>query len=93
MLFGTPLDERRDGREYPLSGIDGTHLTASGAGILLRTTLFDDGGEPGYLDLARPGEIDPVAGSTSTRCERSGANVSSATGSGKPPSSGTRNGR
>ena len=61
MLFGTPLDERRDGREYPLSGIDGARLTASRAGILLTTTLFDDGGEPGYLDLARPGEIDPVA--------------------------------
>jgi dipeptidyl aminopeptidase/acylaminoacyl peptidase len=56
MLSGTPLDERDQGREYPLSGIQSLHATASGNGVVLATTIFDDTGTPGYLDLARPEE-------------------------------------
>jgi pimeloyl-ACP methyl ester carboxylesterase len=61
MLFGTELDEREEGREYPISGIRSTHMTESGNGILLVTVLFSDEGAPGYLDLNRPGEIEPVS--------------------------------
>ena len=61
MLFGTPLEEREEGHDYPLSGIRASHLTVSGEGILLVTTLFDDAGGPGYLQLSRPGEIEPVS--------------------------------
>jgi len=54
MLHGTPIDEREEGQEYPLSGINSApHATASGNGVLLVTTLFGDTGVPGYLDLAR----------------------------------------
>jgi pimeloyl-ACP methyl ester carboxylesterase len=60
MLYGTPLDEREQGGDYPLSGIRSTHMTASGRGLLLITTLFDDGGAPGYLDLSGRAEIEPV---------------------------------
>ncbi len=61
MLFGTPIEERDQGVEYPLSGFRSSHGTASGRGVLLVTTLFDDAGAPGYLDLAQPGEVEPVA--------------------------------
>ncbi|OFW71319.1 MAG: peptidase S9 [Actinobacteria bacterium RBG_16_68_12] len=61
MLFGTPIEEREQGVEYPLSGFRSSHGTASGRGVLLVTTLFDDAGAPGYLDLAKPGEVEPVA--------------------------------
>ncbi len=61
MLFGTPIEEREQGVEYPLSGFRSSHGTASGKGVLLVTTLFDDAGAPGYLDLAKPGEVEPVA--------------------------------
>jgi pimeloyl-ACP methyl ester carboxylesterase len=54
MLHGIALDERDPGREYPLSGIRSAHATASGDGVLLASTIFDDTGTPGYLDLARP---------------------------------------
>ncbi len=60
VLYGTPIDEREEGVEYPLSGLSSGHVTVSGAGALVVSTLFDDGGSPGYLDLASPGEIEPV---------------------------------
>jgi pimeloyl-ACP methyl ester carboxylesterase len=60
VLHGTPLEEREEGREYPLAGIESVHGTASGAGVLLVTTLFDDTGSPGYLALDSPGEMERV---------------------------------
>ena len=60
VLYGTPLDEREEGRDYPLSGLGSAHGTVSGKGILLTTTVFDDAGSPGYLELDGSGEIEPV---------------------------------
>jgi pimeloyl-ACP methyl ester carboxylesterase len=60
MLYGTPLEEREEGREYPPSGIRSPHGTASGQGVLLVTSIFGDTGSPGYLDLDRPAEIERV---------------------------------
>ena len=61
ILHGTPLEDREDGRDYPRSGIRWSRFTASGNGLLLVTTLFDDSGAPGYLDLTERKEIEPVA--------------------------------
>jgi len=61
MLFGTPLEERDQRGRYPFSGIRSPHGTASGNGVLLVTNLFEDEGTPGYLDLGRVGEIEPVS--------------------------------
>jgi dipeptidyl aminopeptidase/acylaminoacyl peptidase len=61
MFFGTPLEERAEGGDYPLSGLRSAYTTASGEGALVVTTLFDDEGAVGYLDLSRPGEIEPVS--------------------------------
>ena len=61
LLHGTPLEEREEGREYPLAGLRGAHGTASGQGVVLGTSLFSDTGSPGYLDLSGAGEIEPVA--------------------------------
>jgi pimeloyl-ACP methyl ester carboxylesterase len=60
LLYGTPLEEREQGRDYQLSGIRSSHITASGSGVLLVTTLFDDAGSPGYLELSGAAEIEPV---------------------------------
>ena len=51
VLYGTPMDEREEGRDYPTSGLGSAHGTVSGEGILLTTTVFDDSGGPGYLAL------------------------------------------
>lgn len=61
MLWGTPLEERTEGEEHPLSGFASTHFTESERGLLVATCLFDDAGGPGYIDVARSGEVEPVA--------------------------------
>ena len=61
MLYGVPLDERDPEADYPPSGFGRGHGTASGAGLLLTTTLYDDSGSLAFLDLSRPGELEPVA--------------------------------
>jgi dipeptidyl aminopeptidase/acylaminoacyl peptidase len=61
VLYGTPIDEREEGTEYPLTGFRGARCVTSGGGILLATALFDDQGAPAFIALDRPGEIEPVA--------------------------------
>ena len=68
VLYGTPLDEREPDREYPLTGFRApltgfraAHGTASGEGIIVVTTVFEDTGTPAFLDFSRPGELEPVS--------------------------------
>jgi pimeloyl-ACP methyl ester carboxylesterase len=61
VLYGTPLDEREEGRDYPPSGLRSAHGTASGKGILVVASVHDDAGAPAYLDLGRPGELEAVS--------------------------------
>jgi dipeptidyl aminopeptidase/acylaminoacyl peptidase len=61
MLYGTPIEERDPEAQQPLAGFRGGHATASGAGVLLASTLHNDTGALAYLDLSRPGDVDPVA--------------------------------
>ena len=60
MLFGTPMEERSPEQDYPLSGFRGGYGTASGLGLLMITTLYDDTGTLAYFDLSRPGELEEV---------------------------------
>jgi dipeptidyl aminopeptidase/acylaminoacyl peptidase len=61
MLFGTPIEERAPEAQAPLTGFRSAYGTASGAGVLLTTTLYDDTGSLAFLELARPGEVEPVS--------------------------------
>jgi pimeloyl-ACP methyl ester carboxylesterase len=61
ILYGTPLEDRGEGGQYPPSGIRWPRGTESGNGLLLLTNVLDDSGSPAYLDLDRPGELEPVA--------------------------------
>jgi dipeptidyl aminopeptidase/acylaminoacyl peptidase len=61
MLFGTAIEERDPEGQYALTGFRSAYGTASGAGVLLTTALYDDTGSLAFLDLSRPGEIEPVA--------------------------------
>jgi dienelactone hydrolase len=61
ILHGTPLDERVEGGDYPRAGFNSSHVTASGNGLLVATTLFDDRGTPGYLAFDGDREVEPVA--------------------------------
>lgn len=61
ILYGTPLEEREEGVEYPPSGIHSTHVTTSDRGLVLVSSLFEDTGTPCYIDFERPGAVEPVA--------------------------------
>ncbi len=61
MLWGTPLEDREEGAEHPLSGFGSVHFTDSEQGLLVSTTLFEDTGGAGYIDFSAPGEVVPVA--------------------------------
>jgi pimeloyl-ACP methyl ester carboxylesterase len=60
LLYGTALEDRDDGADYPPAGIRSPHHVVSGGGLLLVSSVFEDTGSPGYLAFERPGEIEPV---------------------------------
>src|SRR5215216_3285278 len=51
MIWGTPIEERPEGEQHPLLGFQSSQFTASGRGLLLVTSLFEDTYGPGYIDL------------------------------------------
>jgi pimeloyl-ACP methyl ester carboxylesterase len=60
LLYGTPLEARVEGEEYPLNAIHACQFT-SGGGLLFATALFDDSYGLGYLDLKEVNEGSPRA--------------------------------
>jgi len=60
IVWGTPIEERVEGEEYPLIGLQSAHVTKSERGLLITTSLFVDTYGPGYLAFDRPGEVEPV---------------------------------
>lgn len=60
VLFGTPIEDRVEGQDYPLNAIAQSYFTAGNRGLLFGTALFDDFYGLGYLDLSAPAEARPV---------------------------------
>jgi pimeloyl-ACP methyl ester carboxylesterase len=60
LLYGTPLEQREAGKEYPPTAVGNCFFTPNDKGLLLSTVLFEDTYSLGYLDLAGPAEIKPV---------------------------------
>ncbi len=60
VLYGKPLDQRATGETVLPNGLGSAEFTASGMGVLMTCALFDDKFSFGYLDLSKPGEIQPV---------------------------------
>jgi len=61
LLFGTPLEDRVEGTDYPPQGVRSPHYVESGNGLLLVSSVVEDAGSFGFLAFERPGEIEPVA--------------------------------
>ncbi|HYO88980.1 MAG TPA: hypothetical protein VER79_10045, partial [Candidatus Limnocylindrales bacterium] len=59
-LFGTPLEERDDGAQPPLTGFGAAAFTQAGDAILIRTALFDDHYGIGRIALNAPDRIEPI---------------------------------
>ena len=61
LLFGIPLDQRKEGEEYPLLGAGfQCNFIRGDSGIIFKTTIYDDLGGVGFLDIENPEEILPV---------------------------------
>ncbi len=60
LLYGTPLESRRPGHDYPLSAIGYCQYVAGDTGLLLVHALHSDHYSLGYLDLHKPAAIERV---------------------------------
>ncbi len=60
VLFGKPLDQRKEGEIVPPNGLGSAEFTASEQGVLVTSAVFDDRYSPGYIEISRPNEIQPV---------------------------------
>jgi pimeloyl-ACP methyl ester carboxylesterase len=60
LLYGTPLEERGPDYQGALTGFGESAFTPDERGLLIMTTLFDDAGGLGYIDLDQPQQIAPI---------------------------------
>jgi hypothetical protein len=60
LLYGVPLEERREQQEVPLNSIKHLFFTPGDRGLLFITSLFVDTYGLGYLDLSDRAEVKPV---------------------------------
>ncbi len=60
LLFGKPIEQRKEGETVPPNGLGASVWTPSGTGVLVTSALFDDKYSLGVIDLSKPGEIQPV---------------------------------
>jgi pimeloyl-ACP methyl ester carboxylesterase len=60
LLYGTPLDDRSEDQDVPLSAFFSPQFVENDRAIILGTALFSDTFGLGYLDLQDPTEIKPV---------------------------------
>lgn len=60
LLFGTPIEKREAGRDYPPSGIGTCNFAEDEEGLIVRTTLFSDEGSLAYLSLDDPSRLEPI---------------------------------
>jgi pimeloyl-ACP methyl ester carboxylesterase len=60
LLYGKPLDERAEGEKVPLNGIGSALFSPSEKGALITCSLFEDTYSLGYIDFAKPGNVEQV---------------------------------
>jgi pimeloyl-ACP methyl ester carboxylesterase len=60
VLYGKPLEERKEGEVVPPNGLGAVEFTPTGKGALVTSAVFDDKFGLGYVDLGKPGKIEPV---------------------------------
>ncbi len=61
LLFGTPIDQRKEGEEYPLLGLNlPVHFIRDDRALIFKTTIHDDFGGIGFLNIEDPKEIHAV---------------------------------
>lgn len=59
-LYGKLLEDRAEGENVPLNGLGSAMFSPSEKGAVVVSSVFDDTYSLGYIDLAKPGELEPV---------------------------------
>jgi pimeloyl-ACP methyl ester carboxylesterase len=59
-VFGKSREERAEGEVVPLNGLKASAQTPGGRGVLVISAVFEDKYSLGYIELSRPGELQPV---------------------------------
>lgn len=59
-LFGTSLSARKQGQDYPISGINGAVLTPREDGLIVTSAIFEDTISPGLLKFSRKDKLIPI---------------------------------
>jgi len=61
LLFGTPLDQRKEDEKYPLLGVEPPcNFIRGDSGIIFKATIYDDLGAVGFLNIEHPEKVQPV---------------------------------
>jgi pimeloyl-ACP methyl ester carboxylesterase len=60
VLYGKPLEKRKEGETVPLNGLGAAVFTESELGVLLTCSVFEDTFSLGYIPLDQPGNLHPV---------------------------------
>jgi hypothetical protein len=60
LLFGKPIEQRKEGESVPPNGIVAAVWTPSESGVLVTCALFDDRYSLGLIDLSKPGKVLPL---------------------------------
>jgi pimeloyl-ACP methyl ester carboxylesterase len=60
LLYGTPLEERKEGEIVPLNGLGAAVFSPSEKGAIVISSVFEDTYSLGYVSLSKPGELEQV---------------------------------
>ena len=60
LLYGTPLENRKEGETVPLNGLGYSVFSPGEKGVIVTSSVFEDTFSLGYIDLAKPGDLEPV---------------------------------
>jgi pimeloyl-ACP methyl ester carboxylesterase len=60
LLYGKPLEDRAKGEDIPLNGLGSAVFSPSEKGVIVTSSVFEDTYSLGYLDLAKPAELERV---------------------------------
>ena len=60
LLYGKPLEDRAKGENIPLNGLGSALFSPSEKGAIVISSVFDDTYGLGYIDLAKPGELEAI---------------------------------
>ncbi|HEY5731797.1 MAG TPA: prolyl oligopeptidase family serine peptidase, partial [Anaerolineales bacterium] len=60
VMYGKPLEDRKEGEVVPLNGLGAADFSPSGKGAVVTSSVFADTYSLGYIDFAKPGEIEQI---------------------------------